>query len=80
MPRFFFHIHDGNGLDRDDAGMDLVNIEDARTEALSLARDLCYLWNDLPPGALDNMAIEVADEAGQTVLVLPFPAAMGQVG
>jgi hypothetical protein len=77
MPRYFFHIHDGNGLDRDKAGTDLVNIDDARTEAMSLARDLCYLWNDLPPGALDNMAIEVADELGQTVLVLPFPAAMG---
>ena len=80
MPRYFFHIHDGNDLDRDDAGMDLANVHEVRTEAMSLARDLCYLWNDLPPGALDNMAIEVADETGQTVLVLPFPAAMREVG
>jgi hypothetical protein len=77
MPRYFFHIHDGNGLDRDDEGMDLVNIDEVRTEAMSLARDLCYLWNDLPSGTLNNLAIEVADESGQTVLVLPFPAAMG---
>jgi hypothetical protein len=77
MPRYFLHICDGSNLDRDDAGMDLFNIDEACTEAMSLARDLCYLWNDLPPGALDNMAIEVADELGQTVLVLPFPAAMG---
>lgn len=77
MPRYFFHILDGNGLDRDDAGVDLVTFHDARSEALNLARDLCYLWNDLPSGILTNMAIEVADEAGQTVLVLPFPAAMG---
>ena len=80
MPRYYFHIHDGNGLDRDDAGTDLVNFHDARTEAMTLARDLCYLWNDLPPGVLDNMAIEVADDTSQTVLVLPFPAAMGKVG
>ncbi len=80
MPRYYFHIHDGNGLDRDDAGTDLANVHEVRTEAMSLARDLCYLWNDLPPGALDNMAIEVADESGQTVLALPFPAAMGKVG
>ncbi len=80
MPRYYFHIHDGNGLDRDDAGTDLANFHDVRTEALSLARDLCYLWNDVPPAALDDMAIEVADEAGQTVLVLPFPVAMREVG
>jgi hypothetical protein len=77
MPRFFFHIHDGNALDRDDAGADLASIHEVRTEATTLARDLCYLWNDLPPSALNNMAIEVADDTGQTVLVLPFPAAMG---
>ena len=76
MPRYFFHIHDKDGIDQDDAGVDLVNFHDARSEALSLARDLCYLWNDLPPGTLNNMAIEVADDTGQTVLVLPFPAAM----
>jgi len=80
MPRYFFHIHDGNGLDPDDAGTDLVNIHEVRAEAMTLARDLCYLWNDVPPKALNNMAIEVADESGQTVLVLPFPIAMGQVG
>jgi hypothetical protein len=76
MPRYFFHIHHKDSIDQDDAGTDLANFHDARSEALSLARDLCYLWNDLPPGALNNMAIEVADESGQTVLVLPFPAAM----
>ncbi len=76
MPPYYFHIHDGNGLDRDDAGTDLVDFHEARTEAMTLARDLCYLWNDLPAGALNNMAIEVADDIGQTVLVLPFPAAM----
>ena len=41
-----------------------------------MARELCHLWDDLPPKALNGMAIEVADETGQTVLVLPFPVAM----
>ncbi len=80
MPRYFFHIHDSNGLDQDHLGADLADIHEVRTEAMTLARDLCYLWNDVPPAALDNMAIEVADEAGQTVLVLPFPVAMREVG
>ena len=80
MPRYFFHIHDKDGIDQDDAGVDLVAFHDARSEDLSLARDLCYLWNDLPPGTLNNMAIEVADDTGQTVLIVPFLLATGQVG
>ena len=80
MPRYYFHVRDGDNLDFDHVGTDLANIDEARIEALNVARDLCYLWNDLKPGALNNMAIEVADETGQTVLVLPFPAAMGKVG
>jgi hypothetical protein len=79
MPLYYFHVRDGDNLDFDHIGTDLANIDEARIEALNVARDLCYLWNDLPPGALDNMAIEVADESGQTVLVLPFPVAIGKV-
>jgi hypothetical protein len=55
----------------------LANTDEAHIEAVNVAREICHLWDDLPPGALDNMAIEVADETGQTVLVPPFPAAMG---
>jgi hypothetical protein len=44
------------------------------------ACDLCHLWDDLPPGALNNMVIEVADETGQTVLIVPFRVATGQLG
>jgi hypothetical protein len=80
MRKYYFHVNDGDRLDRDCAGMDLANIHEARTEAVNVARELCHLWDDLPPGALDNMAIEVTDESGQTVLVLPFPAAMREVG
>jgi hypothetical protein len=80
MPWYYFHVRDGDNLDLDHVGTDLANIDEARIEALNVARDLCYLWNDLPPGALDNMAIKVADESGQTVLMLPFPVAMGKVG
>jgi uncharacterized protein DUF6894 len=43
MPRYFFHIHDKDGIDQDDAGVDLVNFQDARSEALSLARSLLSL-------------------------------------
>jgi hypothetical protein len=78
MPRYYFHVHDGDGLDRDYIGTELASIHDARTEAVTVARELCHLWDDLTPGALNNMAIEVADETGQTLLSVSFPVATGQ--
>ncbi len=80
MPRYCFHVHDGDSLDQDHSGMDLANIHEARTEAVKAACDLCHLWDDLPPGDLNNMVIEVADETGQTVLIVPFRVATGQLG
>jgi hypothetical protein len=50
----------------------LASIHEAQTEAVNVARELCHLWDDLPPGALNTMAIEVADESGQTVVVVAF--------
>jgi len=34
-------------------------------------------WDDLPPEALNNMAIEVADDTGQTMLTVPVSLVMG---
>jgi dihydroxyacetone kinase DhaKLM complex PTS-EIIA-like component DhaM len=79
MPRYYFHVHDGDGLDRDHIGTELANIHEARTEAVSVARELCHLWDDLPPGALNKMAVEFTNETGQTVLSVPLPVATGQV-
>jgi hypothetical protein len=80
MHKYCFHVQDGDRLDRDYAGMDLANIHEARTEAVNVARELCHLWDDLPSGALNSTSIKVADESGQTVLVVPFPTTTGQVG
>jgi hypothetical protein len=72
MPRHYFHVHDGNNRDRDHVGTELAYIHEARREAVNVARELCDLWDDLPPGALNNMAIGVTDETGHTVLMIPF--------
>ncbi len=76
MPRYYFHVHDGDGRDRDHVGTELATIHDAQTEAVNVARELCDLWDDLPPGALNDMAIEIADETGHIVLVVPFTIVM----
>ncbi len=80
MPRCYFHVRDGSNLDRDRIGTDLHDANEVHTEALKVARELCALWDDLPPDDLNQMAVEVADEAGQTVLVLPFSEAAGLAG
>jgi hypothetical protein len=54
----------------------LASIHEAQTEAVNAARELCHLWDDLPPGALNSMAIEVADETGHIVLTVPFSVVM----
>ena len=77
MHKYYFHVHDGDRLDRDYAGMDLANIHEARTEAVNVAHELCHLWDDLPPGVLNNMTIEVADETGQIVVIVPFSVVIG---
>jgi hypothetical protein len=77
MPRYYFHVHDSDGLDRDRVGTELADIHEARSEAVNVARELCHLWDDLPPGALNTMTIEVGDETSHTVLIVPFAAVMG---
>ncbi len=75
MPRYYFHVQDGTGLDRDHIGADLRDLDEVHMEARKVARELCALWDDLPPGDLDKMAIEVVDDSGQPVLVVPFSEA-----
>jgi hypothetical protein len=49
MPRYYFHVHDGDGSDQDYVGTELASIHEARREAVNVARELCDLWADMPP-------------------------------
>ena len=63
MTRCYFHVQDGTSLDRDQIGANLRDPDEVHTEARKVARELCALWDDLPPGDLNKMAIEVADDS-----------------
>jgi hypothetical protein len=39
MPRYFFHVHDGGSVP-DDLGLNLPNIDAARTAAIELSREI----------------------------------------
>ena len=62
MARFFFHVGNGDEL-RDDAGMDLNSLKEAREEALLTASEL--LGGDGPFWSLAAWSVRVTDEAGK---------------
>lgn len=75
MPRYFFHLRYGLGPDKlaiDPEGDDLPDVEAARAHALDAARDLSARTRS--DGVRDWFACtyEIADEAGQPVLTVPF--------
>jgi len=75
MPRFYFHIVDGEDVTRDEEGLDLPDREAARLAALDGARDI--MAAEIHQGAIDlRMRIEVEDEEGQALLSVPFADAV----
>ena len=70
MPRFFFHIRDGESVDDPD-GMFLPDARTARLEAIRSARDI--MAEDVRRGRLSlSSSIEVTDENGEPILAVPF--------
>jgi len=70
MPRFFFHLRDGESVEDPD-GMFLPDAEMARLEAIRSARDI--MAEDVRRGRLSLASlIEVTDEQGEPILAVPF--------
>jgi hypothetical protein len=74
MPRYYLHIRSKDGLSKDLQGEELPNIEAAQAAALRVIRRIraSKLWGQLLPEAHRQMAIEIADETDQTLLIVPF--------
>jgi len=71
MARYFLHVKDRHGFTFDDTGCELYSLAAVRRRALESARSL--MCDDVSCGVLDlRGAIEVTDERGVTVMVLPF--------
>ena len=70
MPRYFFHLRDGDWVDDPD-GMFFPDVRTARLEAIRSARDI--MAEDVRRGRLSlSHRIEVTDENGEPVLAVPF--------
>ncbi len=64
--RYYFDIHDGESLTRDDTGLELDGLPAAQDEAV---RALAEIVKDtLPDGARRDFVVEVRDETGRGVL------------
>lgn len=57
MPRYFLHIHDNRGEALDLVGVDLPDLDAARDEAMTSARD----WIGRQPEALVGGRVEVVE-------------------
>jgi hypothetical protein len=75
MPRYYFHICNGNGFVEDEEGQELPDLEAARAVALNCARDI--MAADVRRGALDlSSFIEIEDASRQLVHTLGFEDAV----
>jgi len=71
VPRFFFHIEGGSALEDDAEGFDLMNIAEAKCEAVRFAgRLICdaasTFWD------VGDFHMTVSDERGLTLFELRF--------
>jgi hypothetical protein len=80
MPQYTLFISSQHRRIKYPKGYDLPDVEAARQVALRVARvfvEVVPYWNDLSPDQQDGFVIEIDDESGQTVLIVPFQEAQG---
>ena len=76
MFQYYFHIRngpEGEYLDIDPDGTLLPSLEAAHAIALQMARELWAEWSE----ADRDTVIEIADQLGRPLLIVPFSEATG---
>ncbi len=75
MSRFYFHLDECGAICADEEGFELADIDAARVQAIAAARDI--MCDEVSRGRLClSCRIDVADESGAIVLVVPFKEAV----
>ena len=79
VPRYFFHIRQGDTTIPDDEGIDCESLDAVREEALQGAREI--MSDAILGGELgENRTFVIKDSKGDTVHELPFQAAIARKG
>ena len=72
MARYFFHVRDGDTLLKDDEEcQEFPNLEAVRREAIQAAREILSQAALRGTAGSLNLQIEVVDQSGRTVLIMP---------
>ncbi len=80
VPRYWFNVRDGDELLLDDQeGCVLANMEAVKTDAIQAARQILCAAVLRGTAASLCVQIEVFDEAGRTVLIMPVGKVIGSV-
>ncbi len=77
MARFFFNVRLDTKSIRDEDGQDFADPEAARVEAIEGARDILADAVRTGRAASLDIQIEVIDESGATVLIMPVGRVTG---
>ncbi|WP_245409256.1 hypothetical protein [Shinella sp. WSJ-2] len=75
MPRFYFHIRDGDVHEIDPDGLEFASLEDAVVDARKAAREMLaekLIANE----HIDGQRFEIADETGNVVETVPFKSVL----
>jgi hypothetical protein len=79
MARYHFHLHECGTIIRDEEGLKKPDLDSVREQALRSAREI--MGGEIKSGKLClGCHIEVQDEAGQVVLVVPLKDAVEVTG
>ena len=74
MPRFYFHVHDSQGLLlKDSEGLEFPDVESAREEFGTIVQSVLNETEEFDHLGKD-FEFHVVDEQGSTVVVVPFGA------
>jgi hypothetical protein len=71
MPRYYFHLTDGNTVLNNHQGIDLAGDAAARTDALALADDL-RRGAKMPDWKWDGWFVTIVDEHGRRIDEVPI--------
>ena len=75
MPRYFFHVHETEGIVEDEEGLDFPDLGAARADALEAAREIMatYIRKGLD---VSHWSFEIADGSRWPVMAVPFSEAV----
>jgi hypothetical protein len=80
MPHYFFHVRSAGDPVKDEKGLTLRNLKEARQKVIRSARDIVTGCVRAGTAIPSRNAVEVLDEAGTTVFVVTFAEAIPVAG